>query len=99
MAEQETSVPSALPRILIAAPASGAGKTILTTALLRALRDKGLRPAAFKCGPDYIDPLFHREAIGPASPSGGNLDLFFVNPELWWALRQRLGLAVSGTSA
>jgi cobyrinic acid a,c-diamide synthase len=53
------------------------GKTTLALALLRAFRDRGLAPAAFKCGPDYLDPLFHREALGiPAR----NLDLFFVRP-------------------
>lgn len=67
-----------LPRLLIAAPASGGGKTTLTLGLLRALLDRGLRPAAFKCGPDYIDPMFHREALGVP---GGNLDLFLTPPD------------------
>ena len=50
-----------LPRLLLCAAASGSGKTTMTCALLQAMKDKGLRPTAFKCGPDYIDPLFHRE--------------------------------------
>ena len=42
------------PRILLAAPKSGSGKTLITCALLGALKKKDLKPAAFKCGPDYI---------------------------------------------
>ncbi len=62
------------PRILIAAPASGGGKTTFTCGLLQALVNRGLKPAACKCGPDYIDPMFHSEVIGAYSR---NLDLFF----------------------
>ena len=64
-----------LPRILLAAPRSGAGKTTLVCALLQALVNRGRKPAACKCGPDYIDPLFHSEIIGAR---GCNLDLFFT---------------------
>ncbi len=60
--------------LLIAAPASGSGKTAVTCGLLTAFQKKGLHPAACKCGPDYIDPMFHREALGVPSE---NLDLFF----------------------
>ena len=50
--------------IILAAPKSGSGKTIITAALLRSLRDRGIRVAAAKCGPDYIDPTFHALASG-----------------------------------
>jgi cobyrinic acid a,c-diamide synthase len=52
------------PGLIIAAPASGSGKTILTLALLRALRRAGISVASFKVGPDYIDPMFHARASG-----------------------------------
>ncbi|MFP3090144.1 cobyrinate a,c-diamide synthase [Treponema sp. TIM-1] len=67
-----------LPRICVASGSSGSGKTTLTCGILRALINRKYRPAAFKCGPDYIDPLFHREAVGAYS---SNLDLFFCNEE------------------
>ena len=62
-----------IPRLMLAAPASGSGKTTVTCALLQALREKGERPAALKCGPDYIDPMFHTAVTGTPAR---NLDLF-----------------------
>lgn len=67
-----------IPRILIAGTASGTGKTTVTCALLRALVWQGLKVAALKCGPDFIDPMFHREVIGAKS---GNLDIFLSGEE------------------
>ena len=67
------------PRILLAAPASGSGKTMITCGLLQALRLRGMKVASFKCGPDYIDPMFHEKVIGTKS---GNLDLFFSDAVL-----------------
>ncbi len=67
------------PRIMIAAPGSGSGKTLVTCGLLRLLKKKGYRAGAFKCGPDYIDPMFHRQVLGVPSV---NLDTFFAEPPL-----------------
>jgi len=64
--------------LMIAAPASGGGKTVLACALLGALKNRGLNPCAFKCGPDYIDPMFHRAALGVDSH---NLDLFLSDED------------------
>ena len=63
---------------LVAAPSSGAGKTTMVCALLAALQAQGENPCAFKCGPDYIDPMFHRAVLGVDSY---NLDLFFSTPD------------------
>ena len=65
-----------LDRVMIAAPASGSGKTTVTCALLQALQDAGKKVVAFKCGPDYIDPMFHRTVLGVPSR---NLDTFFTD--------------------
>ena len=53
---------------MVAAPSSGSGKTVVTCALLRALARRGIACAAFKCGPDYIDPLFHRRVVEAHNP-------------------------------
>ena len=66
------------PRIMLAAPKSGSGKTLLTCGLLEILRRRGLNPIACKCGPDYIDPMFHRYVLGIP---GRNLDSFFLPAE------------------
>lgn len=64
-----------IPRILLAAGASGSGKTLITCGLLQALVNRKLKVASFKCGPDYIDPMFHSRVIGTKSR---NLDTFFT---------------------
>ena len=65
-------------QFLLAAPRSGSGKTTMTCALLMALKRRGCAPCAFKSGPDYIDPMFHRAVLGVESRS---LDFFFSAPE------------------
>ncbi|MTR43894.1 cobyrinate a,c-diamide synthase [Pseudoflavonifractor sp. BIOML-A13] len=86
---------TALPRLLLCAAASGGGKTTVTCALLQALVDRGLNPAAFKCGPDYIDPMFHSEVIGAKSR---NLDLFLLGEEeacrLLWENGKDCGVSI-----
>ena len=67
-----------IPRILLTAPASGSGKTLITCGILQALVNRGLKVASFKCGPDYIDPMFHGRVIGTRSR---NLDTFFTDAE------------------
>lgn len=64
-----------LRRIMIAAPKSGSGKTVITCALLKALKERGEQAVSYKCGPDYIDPMFHEKVIGIPSR---NLDTFFT---------------------
>ena len=65
-----------LPRLLIAGTGSGCGKTTLVCAILQALKNRGCAVASFKCGPDYIDPMFHSRIIGAKS---ANLYPFFFD--------------------
>lgn len=60
---------------MISAASSGSGKTTVTTAILKAFVDKGLNTAAYKTGPDYIDPMFHRKVLNVPSR---NLDQFML---------------------
>lgn len=73
-----------IPRILLAAGASGSGKTLITCGLLQALVNRKLKTASFKCGPDYIDPMFHSRVIGTKSR---NLDTFLqmeIVRDIFW---------------
>ena len=62
-------------RIMIAAPKSGSGKTTITCGLLQIFKENGEDISSCKCGPDYIDPMFHRQVLGVPSR---NLDTFFT---------------------
>ena len=66
-----------MPGLILAAPASGAGKTTVTLGLLRAFRDRGTAVRGAKSGPDYIDPRFHEAASGAPCP---NLDAWAMPP-------------------
>jgi cobyrinic acid a,c-diamide synthase len=79
-----------IPRIVLAAPASGSGKTTVTLGIMAALRRRGLRVAPFKVGPDYIDPQFHRVA---AVRESYNLDRFFLGEE---GIRRTFAHGVAG---
>ena len=65
-------------RVMIAAVKSGSGKTTITAALLQELLKHGKKVIAFKCGPDYIDPLFHEKVLHIPSR---NLDAYFSTPK------------------
>lgn len=79
--------------LLIAAPRSGSGKTVLTLGLMRAFRNQGLNVGAAKCGPDYIDPAFHAAATGQTSV---NLDSWAMEPSLLRSLAVAAGKTRDG---
>ncbi len=75
-------------KIMIAGTMSGCGKTTITCAVMRALVKRGLKVSAFKCGPDYIDPMFHRRITGT---DAHNLDSFFCDDGMLKSIFARYG--------
>lgn len=75
-----------IPRIMIAAAGSGSGKTLLSCALMMLFSQEGKSVSAIKCGPDYIDPMFHQTVLGVPSR---NLDTFFTGERLTKSLFAR----------
>lgn len=79
------------PRILFAAPKSGSGKTMITCGIIELLKRRGMKVASFKCGPDYIDPMFHQRVLGIPS---GNLDTYFTGDRVTrYLLMEKAGKA------
>ncbi len=76
--EHKNNIQVNTPRVMFAAMRSGSGKTTVTCGVLAALKKQNIKVQAYKCGPDYIDPMFHRMVLGLDT---GNLDTFFADAD------------------
>lgn len=76
--EHKNNIQVNIPRVMFAAMRSGSGKTTVTCGVLAALKKQNIKVQAYKCGPDYIDPMFHRTVLGI---DNGNLDTFFAGAD------------------
>ena len=76
--EYKNNIQINTPRVMFAAMRSGSGKTTVTCGVLAALKKQNIKVQAYKCGPDYIDPMFHRTVLGIDT---GNLDTFFAGAD------------------
>ena len=76
--EYKNNIQINTPRVMFAAMRSGSGKTTVTCGVLAALKKQNIEVQAYKCGPDYIDPMFHRTVLGVDT---GNLDTFFADAD------------------
>lgn len=84
-----------IPRLILAAPRSGSGKTMLMMGLLAAFQKRGVELASYKCGPDYIDPMFHSRVLGLPTR---NLDTYFTDADttrMLFAQGQKKGTELS----
>ena len=76
--EKGSVMKNKMSRVLFTAPKSGSGKTMIVCGMIELMKRRKLRTASMKCGPDYIDPMFHRKVLGIDS---GNLDTFFTDDD------------------
>ena len=76
--QHKNNIQVTTPRVMFAATRSGSGKTTVTCGVLAALKKQNIKVQAYKCGPDYIDPMFHRTVLGIDT---GNLDTFFADAD------------------
>ncbi len=84
-------------RVMFAGTNSGCGKTTVTCAVMKALCDQGVQVVPFKCGPDYIDPMFHTHITGRTST---NLDSYFLDGnDLRWLMDKHMSAGNADISA
>ena len=75
-----------IPKVMIAAVKSGSGKTTVTCAFLKQLLCRKKHPVSFKCGPDYIDPMFHEQVLKIPSKNLDTFFFFFFRVQDWYEI-------------